>query len=37
LALRLLQGEFRAGDTILVDVDTHGFHFARGVVGEVVA
>jgi ATP-dependent Clp protease ATP-binding subunit ClpB len=37
LALRLLQGEFRAGDVILVDVDAHGFSFTRSVVGEVVA
>ena len=37
LALRLLQGEFRAGDAILVDVDAHGFSFTRSAVGEVVA
>jgi ATP-dependent Clp protease ATP-binding subunit ClpB len=37
LALRLLQGEFRAGDVILVEVDARGFSFTRSVVGEVVA
>ncbi|HWQ15234.1 MAG TPA: ATP-dependent chaperone ClpB [Roseiflexaceae bacterium] len=38
LALRLLQGEFREGDTILVDVDPSGnFTFSKAAVGEVVA
>ncbi|NWG22577.1 MAG: ATP-dependent chaperone ClpB [Chloroflexi bacterium] len=38
LALRLLQGEFRDGDTVLVDVAPDGsFSFERAVVGEVVA
>jgi ATP-dependent Clp protease ATP-binding subunit ClpB len=37
LALRLLQGEFRDGDTILIDVASDGsFAFERVVVGEVV-
>jgi ATP-dependent Clp protease ATP-binding subunit ClpB len=37
LALHLLQGEFRDGDTILVDVASDGsFTFERVVVGEVV-
>ncbi|HMP41003.1 MAG TPA: AAA family ATPase, partial [Roseiflexaceae bacterium] len=35
LALQLLQGEFRAGDTVLVDADTTGFSFSRAVVGEL--
>ncbi|MFO7168304.1 MAG: ATP-dependent chaperone ClpB [Chloroflexota bacterium] len=38
LALALLQGEFREGDTILVDVAPGGsFTFSKAVVGEVVA
>jgi ATP-dependent Clp protease ATP-binding subunit ClpB len=38
LALALLQGEFRDGDTILVDVGPGGaFSFNKAVVGEVVA
>jgi ATP-dependent Clp protease ATP-binding subunit ClpB len=38
LALALLQGEFRDGDTILVDVGPDGaFGFTKAVVGEVVA
>jgi ATP-dependent Clp protease ATP-binding subunit ClpB len=38
LALSLLQGEFREGDTILVDVGPGGgFTFDKAVVGEVVA
>ena len=37
LALRLLQGEFRDGDAILIDVASDGsFTFERVVVGEVV-
>ncbi|HSH79719.1 MAG TPA: ATP-dependent chaperone ClpB [Herpetosiphonaceae bacterium] len=37
LALKLLQGEFREGDTIVVDVDEAGqFTFGKAVVGEVV-
>jgi ATP-dependent Clp protease ATP-binding subunit ClpB len=38
LALRLLQGEFHAGDTILVDVDpADQFTFTAVVPAEVVA
>ncbi|WP_029215433.1 ATP-dependent chaperone ClpB [Kallotenue papyrolyticum] len=38
LALKLLQGEFRDGDTILVDVDANGdFTFTKTVQAEVVA
>ncbi len=38
LALRLLQGEFRDGDTVLIDVAPDGsFTFERVVVGEVVS
>ena len=36
LALMLLQGEFRDGETIQVDVDTTGFTFTKVVEGEVV-
>jgi ATP-dependent Clp protease ATP-binding subunit ClpB len=37
LALKLLQGEFREGDTILVDVEPNGqFGFAKAGVGEAV-
>ena len=37
LALKLLQGEFREGDTIVVDVDEAGqFTFGKTIVGEVV-
>ncbi len=37
LAMQLLQGNFREGDTILVDVTPNGkFEFSRSVVGEVV-
>jgi len=39
LALKLLQGEFRDGDTVVVDVDpvTNGFTFNKAVVAESVA
>ena len=39
LALRLLQGEFREGDTVVVDIDpvTDEFTFSKAVVGEPVA
>jgi ATP-dependent Clp protease ATP-binding subunit ClpB len=38
LALKLLQGEFREGDTILVEVETDGqFGFAKAVVDEAMA
>jgi ATP-dependent Clp protease ATP-binding subunit ClpB len=38
LALKLLQGEFREGDTILVDVEANGqFGFAKAGIGEAVA
>jgi ATP-dependent Clp protease ATP-binding subunit ClpB len=38
LALKLLQGDFRDGDTILVDVDDRGeFVFSKAVQGEMVA
>jgi ATP-dependent Clp protease ATP-binding subunit ClpB len=38
LALKLLQGEFREGDTILVDVEANGqFSFAKTAIGEALA
>jgi ATP-dependent Clp protease ATP-binding subunit ClpB len=38
LALKLLQGEFREGDTILVDVETDGqFSFAKAAIDEAMA
>jgi ATP-dependent Clp protease ATP-binding subunit ClpB len=38
LALKLLQGDFRDGDTVLVDVDANGeFTFSKAVVAEPVA
>jgi ATP-dependent Clp protease ATP-binding subunit ClpB len=38
LALKLLQGEFREGDTILVDVEANGqFSFAKVGIGEALA
>ncbi len=37
LALKLLQGDFRDGDTVLVDVDENDdFTFSKAVVGEPV-
>jgi ATP-dependent Clp protease ATP-binding subunit ClpB len=37
LALKLLQSEFRDGDTILVEINDHGdFVFSKAVIGEVV-
>jgi ATP-dependent Clp protease ATP-binding subunit ClpB len=37
LALRLLEGEFRDGDTVVVDAEGDGIVFRRGVPAEVVA
>ena len=38
LALKLLQGDFREGDTVLVDVDQNGqFTFSKALVGEAAA
>jgi ATP-dependent Clp protease ATP-binding subunit ClpB len=37
IALKLLQGDFREGDTIRVDADDEGFLFTRLVEGEVMA
>jgi ATP-dependent Clp protease ATP-binding subunit ClpB len=36
IALKLLQGDFRDGDIIRVDVDAEGFSFSRVVTGEAV-